>query len=327
MLSFESAEQLLAEPDARRYLHVVILNALRDKATRLEVRFGEDGALLYYRVEDRDWELSPPPDEVCSLLKPTVREAARLVRPERPDVTVLVGMPVRAYEPLEAGWLTYQLGGQWLDLFVRIDPREPFGFIRFDIDGTERRSSPKPRAKPSPPTLHYWPKNEENSPQRTERTRRKHRSNGSNRSVHCFLSASSAFSAVKLIVNMTSDRDERLASLIDRLAADARAGRAADIDSAARDHPDLAAELRELWAVAQFAHLARKPAADKQPTTALPSLGPLTPSFTQRHDHRQRRGRAAPRVRRLRAARRDSAAAGWASSTRRGRRASTASWR
>jgi hypothetical protein len=135
VLAFESAEQLLAEPEPRRYLHVIILNALRDKATRLEVRFGEDGGLLYYRVEGRDWELAPPPDEVYPLLKPTVREVSRLVRPERPDVSVLVGVPGARYEPLEAGWMTYQLGGQWLDLLVRIDPREPFGFIRFDIDG------------------------------------------------------------------------------------------------------------------------------------------------------------------------------------------------
>ena len=64
---------------------------------------------------------------------------------------------------------------------------------------------------------------------------------------------------------MTPDRDERLASLIDRLAADARAGRGADIDAAARDHPDLAAELRELWAVAQFA-ASRAPASSRQAT-------------------------------------------------------------
>lgn len=139
MLVFESAEQLLAEPDARRYLHVIILNALRDKATRLEIRATEDGGLLYYRIEDRDWELSPPPDELYPLLKPTVREVARLVSPERPDMTVHFGVPEARYEPLEAGWLTYQLGGMWLDLFVRIDPREPFGFIQFDLDGVEAR--------------------------------------------------------------------------------------------------------------------------------------------------------------------------------------------
>jgi hypothetical protein len=135
VLTYESADQLLAEPAPRRYLHVIILNALRDGATQLEVRFAEDGGLLYYRIDGRDWELAPPPDEVYSLLKDTVREASRLIQPERPDVTVLAGVPGARYEPLEAGWLTYQLGGQWLDLAVRIDPREPFGFICFDIDG------------------------------------------------------------------------------------------------------------------------------------------------------------------------------------------------
>ncbi len=75
---------------------------------------------------------------------------------------------------------------------------------------------------------------------------------------------------------MTPDRDEQLALLIDRLAGEQRAGRAADIDAAARDHPDLAAELRELWAVAQFAHLARPP--EPSATIDQPN-GPLTPSF------------------------------------------------
>lgn len=135
MLIYESADQLLAETEVRRYLHIIILNALRDLATRMEIRFAEYGALLYYRVDDRDWELAPPPDELFPLLKPTVREASRLVSPERPEVSVLVGVPGARYEPLEAGWLTYQLDGQSLDLLVRIDPREPFGFIRFDIDG------------------------------------------------------------------------------------------------------------------------------------------------------------------------------------------------
>lgn len=75
---------------------------------------------------------------------------------------------------------------------------------------------------------------------------------------------------------MTTDRDERLALLIDRLAADVRAGRGADVDGMARDHPDLAPELRELWAVAQFAHLARALEPGKQSTTTLPPKGPPT---------------------------------------------------
>ena len=44
-------------------------------------------------------------------------------------------MPGAHYEPLECGWLTYQLGDSWLDLVVHIDPREPFGCVRFDIEG------------------------------------------------------------------------------------------------------------------------------------------------------------------------------------------------
>ena len=134
MLIHESADQLLAETESRRYLHIIILNALRDRASRMEIRFADFGAVLYYRIEDRDWELAPPPDELFPLLKPTVREVSRLVRPERPEVSVVVGQPGARYEPMEAGWLTYQLGGRSIDLLVRIDPREPFGCIQFDIE-------------------------------------------------------------------------------------------------------------------------------------------------------------------------------------------------
>src|SRR5688572_25671830 len=56
------------------------------------------------------------------------------------------------------------------------------------------------------------------------------------------------------------DRDERLAVLIERLAADQKAGRRPDLAAAAAAHPDLAAELNDLWAVAQFAGLAGPPA-------------------------------------------------------------------
>jgi serine/threonine-protein kinase len=73
---------------------------------------------------------------------------------------------------------------------------------------------------------------------------------------------------------MTTDRDEQLALLLDRLAGEQRAGRLVDIDAEARAHPDLADELRELWAVAQFAQMARLP-----PTVAVVADGPPTPSF------------------------------------------------
>jgi hypothetical protein len=137
LLVYESIDQLLAEPEPRRYLHTVILTALRDKAERVEVRFGEGEGMLYYRVEGRDWELMPPPDDIYPVLKDTVREVSRLVRPERPETTVMFGVPGARFEPTEIGWLTYQLGSYWIDLAVRIDPRDPFGFIRFDIDSPE----------------------------------------------------------------------------------------------------------------------------------------------------------------------------------------------
>ncbi|MCI0699731.1 MAG: serine/threonine protein kinase [Planctomycetia bacterium] len=79
---------------------------------------------------------------------------------------------------------------------------------------------------------------------------------------------------------MTPDRDERLASLIDTLTAEQRAGRVVDIDGVAREHPDLAAELRELWAVAQFAHVASQPVFGQQATVVQVLNGPFTPGHT-----------------------------------------------
>src|SRR5438067_6421475 len=42
-------------------------------------------------------------------------------------------------------------------------------------------------------------------------------------------------------------RDEQLAALLAELTQQLRQGQAPDMDRVARDHPDLAAELRELW--------------------------------------------------------------------------------
>ncbi|MBP3959971.1 serine/threonine protein kinase [Gemmata sp. G18] len=92
---------------------------------------------------------------------------------------------------------------------------------------------------------------------------------------------------------MTHDRDEQLAALIDRLAGDQRAGRVADVEAAARDHPDLAAELRELWAVAQFAYMARPPQPAAPPTITIARAGPLTPSLAT--DHTAHTAAALPR--------------------------------
>jgi hypothetical protein len=137
VLVYESTDQLLAEPEPRRYLHTVVLTSLRDKAEHAEIRFGDGEAMLYYRVDGRDWELFDVPEAVFPVLKETIRSVARLVRPERPEVTVMAAPPGATFEPLEVGWLTYRLGADWLDIVVRIDPREPFGCVLFEIDEAE----------------------------------------------------------------------------------------------------------------------------------------------------------------------------------------------
>ena len=47
-------------------------------------------------------------------------------------------------------------------------------------------------------------------------------------------------------------RDQQLASLLDQLHREERKGQRIDIDRVASEHPELAPELRELWATAQF---------------------------------------------------------------------------
>src|SRR5947199_70830 len=74
-----------------------------------------------------------------------------------------------------------------------------------------------------------------------------------------------------------TDRDERLAALMDQLAGQLRAGAAPDVDAAARAHPDLSAELRELWAVAQFAQLARAVPLTRTLAQRVAADGPLPP--------------------------------------------------
>ena len=48
---------------------------------------------------------------------------------------------------------------------------------------------------------------------------------------------------------------QKLAALLDDLSRQQRNGHAPDIDAVGRQHPDLAAELRQLWAAAQLAGL------------------------------------------------------------------------
>lgn len=138
MITFTTVADLRDEPDARRFWHLAVLMALRDKAERVEVRFGEDGdAVLYNRVDGRDWELAPVDPDLFPQLKPTLREIARLVAPERPDGQITFGVPHARLEPMEVGWLTYQLGNGLFDMVVRIDPREPFGGITIELEYPE----------------------------------------------------------------------------------------------------------------------------------------------------------------------------------------------
>lgn len=80
-----------------------------------------------------------------------------------------------------------------------------------------------------------------------------------------------------------SDRDERLAALLTQLADEQRLGRVANIDAACRTHPDLADELRQLWATTQLARVAAASGADPLATVALSSsssgAGTLPRSF------------------------------------------------
>ena len=141
MLVFGSPDRLRAEPEPVRFLHLVLLSCLRDRAERVEFRSVEDGWMLYQRIDGRDWEMVPPPEDVQPVLKQAVRGAARLVAPERPDVTVSAGLPDARHEPAEVGWLTYQLRGRLIDLAVRIDPREPWGAITLDLDHPDELSA------------------------------------------------------------------------------------------------------------------------------------------------------------------------------------------
>lgn len=74
-------------------------------------------------------------------------------------------------------------------------------------------------------------------------------------------------------------RDELLADLIARLVEQAQRGESPKLEMFVRDHPDIAAELRELWATAQFAEdFAGSASSDPFAETVAPSgaVEPLT---------------------------------------------------
>jgi serine/threonine-protein kinase len=81
------------------------------------------------------------------------------------------------------------------------------------------------------------------------------------------------------------NRDEHLARLLAELSERARQGQPADVEVVARDHPDLAVELRELWAAAQFAEeFARPRTLSRLPTLPANRLvvPPSDPSLAGR---------------------------------------------
>ncbi len=77
-------------------------------------------------------------------------------------------------------------------------------------------------------------------------------------------------------------RDEALAQLLTDLTEQLRGGRLPDWDSVAREHPDLVAEVRDLWAAVQLAEdLARSAASPPASRPAAPpaAAGPLPRGF------------------------------------------------
>jgi eukaryotic-like serine/threonine-protein kinase len=75
----------------------------------------------------------------------------------------------------------------------------------------------------------------------------------------------------------TPDRDSLLIDLIGRLTDDLRAGRAAGVESAAREHPEVAGELRELWAAAMLAEELAGSSNGRETTVHPRRLSPAPP--------------------------------------------------
>ncbi|MFO0879134.1 MAG: serine/threonine-protein kinase [Gemmataceae bacterium] len=77
------------------------------------------------------------------------------------------------------------------------------------------------------------------------------------------------------------DRDERLARLLAEMTERAQHGQEVDLDRTAHEHPDLADELRELWAAAQFADAfaRRREEGPRSRGARLPSSSTLVPSL------------------------------------------------
>src|SRR5260370_6625013 len=67
-------------------------------------------------------------------------------------------------------------------------------------------------------------------------------------------------------------RDETLAQLLADLTEQVRRGQQPDLNDVARRHPELAKELRELWAAVQLAEVLAQPSSPPTPTVDLPPI-------------------------------------------------------
>jgi serine/threonine-protein kinase len=68
---------------------------------------------------------------------------------------------------------------------------------------------------------------------------------------------------------MTDAREERLAALVDELSERLRAGDSPDLDAIAREHTDLADELRSLWGAMVVADCVAQRAGGSNSATAI----------------------------------------------------------
>lgn len=136
MLRYDGPADAPTDRPIRRFLILVLLMAVRDKADQIRFRHTPDLLSLWYRVDGQWYELVPPPRHVCPDLLAEVRRISRLVAPE-------IGTGWRGWlrgrfarsEGLAAGWFTFRFRGRDLLYTVRLDPDPNRGEIVLDSVG------------------------------------------------------------------------------------------------------------------------------------------------------------------------------------------------